>query len=387
MIQRALTDHIRKMTGLYPIVALTGPRQSGKTTLLVNIFPEYKYVSLENPDNLSFAKSDPNGFLALYNEQVIFDEVQRAPKLFSYLQTLVDQSGMMGQFILSGSQNFNLVNSITQSLAGRVALFRLLPLDFTELKTESLLPEDFPEILIRGNYPALYDRPLPKTDFYANYMETYVVRDASTLLNIKDLSQFRTFVRLCAARAGQILNHSELARDAAISVPTVRSWLSILESSYLVHQLPPYFRNFNKRLIKSPKLYFYDTGLLCFLLGIKTAEQLLLGEQKGALFENFIINEYMRQNLHQNLHREFYFWRDSNGLEIDLLIGGDTPAFDLVEIKATKTILTQHFKNLDEVEKIANGFSNRKILVYGGTQSQKRTNYQVWAWQDVEVDF
>lgn len=387
MIQRTLATHIRKMAGLYPIVAVTGPRQSGKTTLLMNMFPEYRYVSLENPDNLSFAINDPNGFLELYNEQVIFDEVQRAPQLFSYLQTQVDQSRKMGQFMLSGSQNFNLLNSITQSLAGRVALLKLLPFDFAELKAESLLPEDFTEILIRGNYPALYDRPLPTTDFYANYLETYVERDISTLLNIKDLSSFRTFVRLCAARAGQILNLSELARDAAISVPTVRSWLSMLESSYLVFQLPPYFRNFNKRLIKSPKLYFYDTGLLCFLLGIKTAEQLLLNEQKGAIFENFILNEYMRQNLHQNLHREFYYWRDSNGLEIDLLISGDSPAFDLVEIKASKTILQKMFNNLDEVGKLAGGLSNRKVLVYSGTLSQKRTDYQVWGWQDVAITF
>jgi uncharacterized protein len=387
MIQRTLATHIRKMAGLYPIVAVTGPRQSGKTTMLMNMFPEYRYVSLENPDNLSFAINDPNGFLELYNEQVIFDEVQRAPQLFSYLQTTVDQSRKMGQFMLSGSQNFNLLNSIAQSLAGRVALFRLLPFDFAELKAESLLPEDFTEILIRGNYPALYDRPLPTTDFYANYLETYVERDVSTLLNIKDLTSFRTFVRLCAARAGQLLNLTELSRDAAISVPTVRSWLSILESSYLVFQLTPYFRNFNKRLVKSPKLYFYDTGLLCFLLGIKTAEQLLLNEQKGAIFENFIINEYIRQNHHQNLHREFYYWRDSNGLEIDLMVGGDSPAFDLVEIKASKTIVQKMFNNLDEVERLAGGLSNRKILVYGGTLSQKRSEFQVWAWQDVSITF
>ncbi len=387
MIKRTLATHIKKMAGLYPIIAVTGPRQSGKTTLLMNMFPDYRYVSLENPDNLSFAINDPNGFLDLYNGQVIFDEVQRAPQLVSYLQTVVDQSRKMGQFMLSGSQNFNLLNSISQSLAGRVALFKLLPFDFAELQSESLLPADFPEILIRGNYPALYDRPLPTADFYANYLETYVERDVPTLLNIKDLSSFRTFVRLCAARSGQVLNFSELARDATISVPTVRSWLSILESSYLVYQLPPYFRNFNKRLIKSPKLYFYDTGLLCFLLGIKTAEQLLLSEQKGAIFENFIINEYMRQNLHQNLHREFYYWRDSNGLEIDLMVGGDSPAFDLVEIKASKTIIQKMFNNLDEVEKLAAGLSNRKVLVYGGVLSQKRSDYQVWAWQDVALHF
>jgi uncharacterized protein len=387
MIQRTLAAQIQKMAKLYSIVAVTGPRQSGKTTLLVNMFLEYRYVSLENPDNLSFAVNDPNGFLELYNEYVIFDEVQRAPQLFSYLQTWVDKSRKMGQFILSGSQNYNLMNSITQSLAGRVALLRLLPLDFAELKIEGLLPADFSEMLIRGNYPALYDRAIPTTDFYANYVETYVERDVSLLLNIKDLSSFRTFLRLCAARSGQLLNLSELARDAAISVPTVRSWLSILESSYLVYQIPPYFRNFSKRLVKSPKLYFYDTGLLCFLLGIRTAEHLLLSGQKGALFENFVINEYLRQNFHQNLHRECYFWRDSNGLEIDLLIGGASPAFDLVEIKASKTIHQKMFNNLDTVQTLSGTLSNKKILVYAGTQSQKRTEHQVWAWQDIALVF
>jgi predicted AAA+ superfamily ATPase len=385
MIKRTLAAQMEAMLRLYPIVAVTGPRQSGKTTLLVNWFRDYQYVSLENPDVRSFAVHDPNGFLELYSGRVIFDEVQRAPQLFSYLQSRVDQSGEMGQFILSGSQNYSLMSSITQSLAGRVALFRLLPLDFSELKNAGQLPDDYAEILLRGNYPALYQRPIPPSDFYANYTETYLERDVSELLKIKDLASFKTFLRLCAGRAGQILNLSELARDAALSVPTVRAWLSVLESSYIVYQLPPYFRNFNKRLVKSPKLYFYDTGLLCFLLGIKSKEQLALVEQKGAIFENFIINEFVRQNFHQNLHREFYFWRSSNGLEVDLLIGGDSPTFDLIEIKATKTIVQKMFSNLDEVGEMADNLLGNKILVYGGNQSQKRSHYQVWAWADVKA--
>jgi predicted AAA+ superfamily ATPase len=385
MIKRTLAAQMEAMLRLYPIVVVTGPRQSGKTTLLVNWFRDYQYVSLENPDVRSFAVHDPNGFLELYSGRVIFDEVQRAPQLFSYLQSRVDQSGEMGQFILSGSQNYSLMSSITQSLAGRVALFRLLPLDFSELKNAGQLPDDYAEILLRGNYPALYQRPIPPSDFYANYTETYLERDVSELLKIKDLASFKTFLRLCAGRAGQILNLSELARDAALSVPTVRAWLSVLESSYIVYQLPPYFRNFNKRLVKSPKLYFYDTGLLCFLLGIKSKEQLALVEQKGAIFENFIINEFGRQNFHQNLHREFYFWRSSNGLEVDLLIGGDSPTFDLIEIKATKTIVQKMFSNLDEVGEMADNLLGNKILVYGGNQSQKRSHYQVWAWADVKA--
>lgn len=387
MIQRTLAAQIQVMLRLYPIVAVTGPRQSGKTTLLVNMFPDYQYVSLENQDTRSFAVNDPNGFLDLYSQKTIFDEVQRAPQLFSYLQARVDKSGAMGQFILSGSQNYSLMSSITQSLAGRVAMFRLLPCDFSELRNAGKLQEDYAQILIKGNYPALYQRPIPPSDFYANYTETYVERDVSDLLKIKDIALFRTFLRLCAARSGQLLNLADLARDAAISVPTVRAWLSILESSYLVYQLPPYFRNFSKRLVKSPKLYFYDTGLLCFLLGIKSVEQLAFVENKGAIFENFIINEYVRQNFHQNLHREFYYWRSSNGLEVDLLIGGDSPAFDLVEIKATKTIAPKMFNSLDQVGELAGNRLGKKILVYGGNQSQKRSDYQVWAWADVKLVF
>jgi uncharacterized protein len=385
MIARTLAAQISRMAALYPIVAVTGPRQSGKTTLLIHMFPEYRYVSLENPDILSFAINDPNGFLELYSGKVIFDEVQRAPQLFSYLQTTVDKTGEMGQFILSGSQNYNLMSSITQSLAGRVAILRLLPLDFRELSQAGLLPEEFTEILIRGNYPALHVRPIPTPDFYANYVETYVERDVSQVMAIRDLTAFRTFLRLCAARAGQLLNYTELSRDAGISVPTVRSWLSILESSYLVYLLPPYFRNFSKRLIKSPKLYFYDTGLLSFLLGIKTGEQFLLSEQKGAVFENFIINEYRRQDFHLNLHREFYFWRESNGLEIDLLVGGDAPAVDMVEIKASKTILPKMSRNMDDFERLAGPWAKSKVLVYAGRQSQNRSGYRVCAWQDISL--
>jgi len=387
MIARKITEAIQNSIAFYPIIALTGPRQSGKTTLLKYMFPGYRYVSLENPDNLAFAQNDPNGFLSLYDKMVIFDEVQRAPTLFSYLQTLVDASKIMGQFVLSGSQNFNLMQKIGQSLAGRVALFKLLPFDFGELKKADLLPENYPELLLRGGYPALFDRPIPTTNFYGNYVETYVERDVSDLLNIRDLGQFKLFLRLCAARAGQILNITELSKDAGISIPTLKSWLSILESSYLVYRLQPYFENFGKRLIKSPKIYFYDTGLLCFLLNIRDEEAILLSEQKDALFENFIINDYLKQNFHQNLYRDFYFWRDSNGLEIDLMFHNSPSKFDVVEIKSTKTVLPKLFKNLDEFEKWSGGKVNQKILVYGGTQTQNRTHYLVCAWNDVKIDF
>ena len=386
MIERNIAKEINELMLVYPVIALTGPRQSGKTTLLKSMFKDYRYVSLENPDNRLFAEQDPNGFLELYNQKVIFDEVQRVPSLFSYIQALVDESKIMGQFILSGSQNFSLIKSITQSLAGRVALFKLLPFDFEELQSQNILPPDYASMIMRGCYPALYDRPIPTTAFYANYIETYVERDLSEILNVKDIRLFRIFLKLCAGRIGQQLNLTNLAKEAGISIPTVKSWLSILESSYIVYQLPPFFNNFNKRLVKSTKLYFYDTGLVSYLLGIKSEKSIQESEFKGALFENMVINEYIKQNYHHNLYHEFYFWRDSNGHEVDLLVSNET-AYDIVEIKATKTILPKLFDGLDLLKNIGKETINRKVLVYGGSESQNRSNYKVWAWNDIRIDF
>lgn len=386
MIERNIAKVIKELMLVYPVIALTGPRQSGKTTLLKSMFKDYRYVSLENPDNRLFAERDPNGFLELYNQKVIFDEVQRVPSLFSYIQALVDESKIMGQFILSGSQNFSLIKSITQSLAGRVALFKLLPFDFEELQSQNLLPHDYASMIVRGCYPVLYDRPIPTTAFYANYIETYVERDLSEILNVKDIRRFRIFLKLCAGRIGQQLNLTNLAKEAGISIPTVKSWLSILESSYIAYQLPPFFNNFNKRLVKSTKLYFYDTGLVSYLLGIKSEKSIQESEFKGALFENMVINEYIKQNYHHNLYHEFYFWRDSNGHEVDLLVSNET-AYDIVEIKATKTILPKLFDGLDLLKNIGKEKINRKILVYGGKESQNRSNYKVWAWNNVKIDF
>lgn len=386
MVNRTIVEGINAYMQRYPIVALTGPRQSGKTTLLKGMFPDFRYVSLENPDNRAFAESDPNGFLQLYDQKVILDEVQRVPALLSYIQTIVDSNNMMGQFILSGSQNFNLMKSITQSLAGRVALFKLLPFDMMELKSADLLPSDYEQLIIKGSYPALYDRSIPFASFYANYIETYIQRDVTELLSIRDFGLFRTFLKLCAARIGQQLNIANLSSETGVSVPTLRSWISILESSYIMYQLPPFFKNFNKRLVKSPKLYFYDTGLASFLLGIRNEKTLLESEFKGALFENMIITEYVKQNYHNNLYHDFYYWRDSNGHEVDLLVSNDT-AYDAIEIKSTKTILPKQFAGLDFLANIGGDAIRRKILVYGGDSSQKRTHYQIWAWSDIKLEF
>ena len=363
-------------------MALTGPRQSGKTTLLKELFKDYRYISLENPDIRAFATDDPNGFLNEYSENVTLDEVQRVPSLFSYMQTKVDESKKMGRYILSGFQNFHLFNSITQTLAGRVALFKLLPLDFEELKAVELLESDYPQALFKGFYPAIFDRDIDPKIFYANYIQTYVEKDVTELLNVKDLKAFRTFLGLCAGRAGQSLNVSALAKDCNISQPTAKAWLSILESSYLIFLLPPYHQNFNKRLVKSPKLYFYDTGLLCYLLGIKSANEIILDRLKGNLFESLILAELEKQNFHQYAHLDYHFWQDSNANEIDVLIknyGG----FDVFEIKATETISNQLFRQMDRFAALAAPEKVNKTLIYGGSENQTRSKYNILSWSSI----
>ena len=383
LVYRTIKDSIKQLIDKYPIIALTGPRQSGKTTLLKFMFPDYRYVSLENPDTRSFAETDPQSFLKQYDKYVIFDEVQRVPQLFSYIQSIVDDSGIMGQFIFSGSQNFHLMQSITQSLAGRVAIFRLFPFDFQELKSADLLQDDYTAHLLNGFYPAIYDRNIRAADFYPNYIETYIQRDVSELLTIQDMSLFRKFLALCATRAGQILNMSSLARECGISAPTVKSWLSALENSYVIFLLHPYYKNFSKRVIKSPKLYFYDTGLLCNLLRINDVSQLNNQAIKGALFENMIISEYMKKKYHKNERQiDLWFWRDSEGNEVDLVV--EKPQeIEIVEIKATRTIMPNLFKGLNYFASLETNTKLTKTLVYGGNEHQMRSVAQVLPWSEV----
>jgi len=378
-IKRTVAEEIRKRITKFPILALTGPRQSGKTTLLRNLFPDYRYVSLENIDNRSFALEDPNGFLAQYSSKVILDEVQRVPELFSYLQTAVDDSGQMGQYILSGSQNFHLLNHITQSLAGRVALFRLLPLDTEELADAKKLPVDYLQACIQGGYPAIYHRDLDPTDFYVNYIRTYIEKDVTELINIRDMNSFRTFIGLCAARAGQLLNLSSLANECNISQPTARAWLSILESSYIVFLLYPYHENFNKRLVKTPKLYFYDVGLLTHLLQIREIEDLAVNRLKGNVFENFVVANYQKINEHRYRHLQYYFWQDHNGLEIDLLLK-TAKSFKIYEVKSTQTLSSGLFKNLKYFAELVDPQKVDPYLVYGGDEGLIRSGVQVLSW-------
>jgi uncharacterized protein len=379
IIRRQLTDKIISYLGKYPVLALTGPRQSGKTTLLRHIIPDYKYVSLENPDQRAFATDDPVGFLKQYNSRVIFDEVQRVPSLFSYIQSIVDESGEMGQFILSGSQNFQLLESITQSLAGRVALFKLLPFDFVELDNERLLPDNWKSLVLKGFYPAIYQRDIEPVSYYSNYLQTYLQRDVSEIINIHDQKRFDNFLRLCAGRAGQVLNISNLANESSISQPTAKSWLSILESSYIIFQLRPYFENFNKRIVKSSKLYFYDTGLLSFLLGMRQVSD-MADSISGNLFENLIVSEIIKRNHHQYLHYDYWFWRDSNGNEVDLL-SKQEGGLKLFEIKTTQTVLPKLVKTLEYFSGFVPDEKVIQNLIYGGADNQERTNFNVFGWQ------
>ncbi len=381
-VLRRIYTSIEECRSKYPIIALTGPRQSGKTTFLKNQYPDYTYVSLENPDVRNFALEDPNGFLKQFDRWVILDEVQRVPELFSYLQTKVDEDQLMGQYILSGSQNFQLIQRITQSLAGRVALFKLLPFDITELQSVNWLSDDYADVVVKGSYPGLYDRDIPSKVFYSNYIQTYIERDLTELVNVKDLSLFRKFIALCAGRVGQLLNLNSLAIECGISQPTAKSWLSVLETSYVVYLLPPFHQNFNKRITKSPKLYFYDTGLVSFLLKIENAYSLKTSPYKGNLFENFIINEMVKSNFHQNRMRDFYFWRDQAEHEVDLL-WQSSQGLELLEIKATETIKSDMFKGMDYLQNISSTPISSKTLVHTGLVNQSRTNGELLSWKSI----
>jgi hypothetical protein len=381
-IKRQIARSIEAMMNKYPIIAVTGPRQSGKTTLLRSMFPEYRYVSMEDEPTRVFATEDPVGFLKRYDSKVIFDEAQKTPRLFSYLQGIVDNSGVMGQFVLSGSQNFQLMHNITQSLAGRVCIFKLLPFDFQELSSHNLLSDDWRELVYKGFYPALYDRDIEPPVFYSNYIQTYVERDVTELLRIQETRQFRNFLGLCAARTGQMINLNNLSVECGITQPTAKSWLSILESSFLIFLVQPYFENFSKRIVKTPKLYFYDTGMASFLLGVREKDDLNNPTILGSLFENMMVAEMFKQNQHRYLLKDYWFWRDSNGNEVDLLTKKGL-LFDTFEIKSSQTLLPGMFKGLDYFYNLAPDQMNNRTIIYGGDEDQERSKYRVRSWKSI----
>lgn len=386
MIARQIADSIRLLLTQFPLISVTGPRQSGKTTLLRGMFPEYRYVNFEDPDARLFFEQDPRGFLRQYDRFVIFDEAQRVPTLFSYLQVKVDVDKVMGQFILSGSQNFLLLEKITQSLAGRVAILRLLPFSHAELEAHSpvLKPAEVESAIWRGGYPVLYDRDTEPSLYFQSYLETYVERDVRNILNIKDLNAFQTFLRLCAGRVGQPVNFQSLATEAAVSATTVKNWLSILEASYIVFQLPPFFENFNKRLVKSPKIYFYDTGLLCHLLGISEAAQIGQHYHRGNLFENMVITELMKNRYNSNQRPDFYFWRDSHQVEVDL-VALEGLNVHLFEAKYSFTAKAEFLKGIISFR--SNAPEHRRTgtntVIYAGDDSQQRSVANIVSWRNL----
>lgn len=383
MIPRAATPLIHTLLQGFPVATVTGPRQSGKTTLARAIMAGRPCLSLEDPDQRAFALDDPRGFLAQLPDGGVLDEIQRAPELLSYVQTLVDADGRMGRFLLTGSQQLGLLSSVTQSLAGRSALVELLPFTYAELAAAHLAPTDLDTAMFKGGYPALYDRPLQPQHWFSAYVSAYVERDVRQLLKVQDLSAFQRFVRLCAGRSGQLLNLSTLAADGGITYNTAKSWISVLEASYVVYLLQPHHASFNKRLVKSPKLYFYDTGLLCWLLGIQVAQQLATHPLRGAIFETWVISELRKSWMHRGNPPAFYFWRDSHGLEIDLLIdqaGTLTP----FEIKSGMTLNRDYFTSLQRWSALAGSQAGEPVLIYGGAEGQQRTDARVVGWQQVQ---
>ena len=372
MIKRTAEARLIKLANTFRSVAVIGPRQSGKTTLCRAVFPQKPYISLENPDTLEFATSDPRGFLSQFKNGAILDEVQRAPHLFSYLQQVLDETKKKGLFILTGSNNFLLQQNITQTLSGRIAYMQLLPLSLQELRESKKIKEGYPWHILAGGYPEVIAKKINPADWYAVYITTYVERDVRQLKNISNLAQFLKLLKLCAGRTGQLLNLTALSNDCGIDQKTVAAWLSVLQSSFIIYLLKPYHTNFNKRIVKTTKLYFYDTGVACSLLGISNAKQITTHAAKGPLFENMIVSELLKERFNAGTADNLYYWQDKTGNEVDVLID-NAGKLTVIEMKAGETIATDFFKGIEYFSSLKTG-TVQNLLIYGGNQEQKRSN-------------
>lgn len=382
MIPRQATATLLRLAKGFPIVLLTGPRQSGKTTLAKSTFAHKAYVSLENPDEREFAEQDPKRFLQRFTDGAILDEVQRCPALLSYLQGLVDERNRMGDFILTGSAQLELISGVTQSLAGRVGRIELLPLSHAELISTKKHPTTLEQVLLQGGYPALYDRAISPNDWFANYVATYLERDVRQLIAVRNLTQFQRFVKMCAARSGQLLNLAALGADCGISAVTAREWLTVLETSYLVTRLTPYHANFGKRLVKTPKLYFLDVGLMAWLLGIHDASTIETHAMRGALFETHVVSELLKQRYNNGLPNNLYFWRDNVGHEIDVLY--ETPqGLQAIEIKSGSTYASDWPNNANKWRSFAGEQALKPLIIYGGNESVEREHCTLLGWQEM----
>ena len=382
MLARDAEKTLIRLAKSFPVVAITGPRQAGKTTLAKAVFKSKPYVSLENPDEREFAQNDPKRFLARFPNGAVLDEVQRCPSLLSWLQGVVDERGGMGDFVLTGSAQFDLIEGITQTLAGRVGRVELLPLSSRELKAANQLPNSLSQMLIQGGYPALYDRKIRTQDWFSNYVATYVERDVRQLISVRNLSQFQTFLKMCASRTGQLINLTSLGADCGISAVTAKQWLSVLETSYIVTLLRPHHSNFGKRLVKTPKIYFLDSGLAAWLMGIRSAETLETHAARGALFESWVVSELYKKRLNAGLPIDLFFWRDNTGNEVDLIVENEK-GLQPIEIKSGSTYASDWSQGLKKWQFLAQNSSLEPTILYGGESNFEREGLKVWGWRDV----
>jgi hypothetical protein len=382
MIQRTAEATIHRLAKGFPVVCVTGPRQSGKTTLVKKAFPNKPYISLEDPDIALIAREDPRGLLDNYKDGVILDEAQAVPEIFLYLKTVIDKDPVAGRYVVTGSHQFNLVAGVTESLAGRAAFVTLYPFSVSELKSAKTQLSDPFETLLKGFYPPVYDRNVSVYDWYTNYISTYIERDVRAVINVRDLGQFQIFLKMCASRVGQLMNLSALAQDCGITHNTVKAWLSVLESSGIISLLKPYHVNFGKRLVKSPKLYFIDTGLVCRLLGIKDAQQLFIHPNRGNIFESFVVAELLKNRLNRGLSPELYFWRDNIGNEVDVVYE-DGPVIKSVEIKSGKTFSPDFTSGLETWMRFSGESPASCSIVYAGDMAMKPKGITVTPWVSV----
>jgi len=390
MIDREISKTILKDAEYYSVVGIIGPRQSGKTTLVRSLFPKMVYANLEDLSQKEFAETDPKMFLDQNRNGMIIDEIQRVPSLLSYIQTIVDESNSPGMYIITGSQNLLLMEQVSQTLAGRISLFTLFPLSLAELYKDSKDIPSIAEVLYRGLYPGIYNRGFDPDRYYRNYIKTYIERDVRQLKHIADLSMFQNFIKLCAGRVGQVVNYSSLGDDVGVSHNTIKSWLSILETSFIIQPLRPYFKNFNKQIIKMPKLYFNDTGLLCSLLGIDKPEKIAHHYLKGGIFENLIVSEFTKYYMNSGQQPSLFFWRDKRGREIDLIIDRSLDRI-AIEIKSGSTISAEFFRNLSYYCSLDNTCdSSKSYIIYGSNERQNRSKGKVRSWHsliDIQKEF
>lgn len=381
MFKRDAENRLAKLLNQFPVISITGPRQSGKSTLAKIAAPEYRYVTLENPNNREFAQEDPKGFLSTYSDKVIIDEAQRVPHLFNYMQEQVDAADKPGQYILSGSHDFLLMESITQSLAGRTALINLFPLSKKELSETEKAPQDINLWLLQGGFPRLHRYDIDPLEFYPPYIQTYLERDVRQQTNVGSLDDFKKFMKLCAGRIGNLLDIGNLATEAGVNAATAKRWLSILQASYAIILVPPYFNNFNKRLVKRPKLYFCDTGLACSLLGLRSKSDIAVSAFRGPLFENMVLMEYLKKECASGPKPEVWFWQETATNEVDFIVGSEANP-QAIEVKSGATFDRKWFKSMKVFTELADIDENNRTVVYAGDETVKTSNGHLVSWKD-----